>query len=141
MTKANFTQHFQTLVRHLTDTELGYLLGCSADGARKMRHGTVQSLKLQAALRLARELGISPWEVAGETPPRLSKRSPSKGNPSDASPSPAEANPSVSSTEFAELRNEVQQLQTELRETREAIRSLVSELHDRRTHPAPDAPT
>jgi len=34
-----------------------------------MRSGDIKSLKLQAALRLARELKISPWYLAGEAEP------------------------------------------------------------------------
>jgi transcriptional regulator with XRE-family HTH domain len=71
MTVASFSKRFKELVRGLTDTELGFILGVSADAARKMRNGDIKSLKLQAALRLARELKISPWYLAGEAePPR-----------------------------------------------------------------------
>ncbi len=69
MTVASFSKRFKELVRGLTDTELGFILGVSADAARKMRNGDIKSLKLQAALRLARELKISPWYLAGEAEP------------------------------------------------------------------------
>jgi transcriptional regulator with XRE-family HTH domain len=69
MTAASFSKRFKELVRGLNDTELGFVLGVSADAARKMRNGDIKSLKLQAALRLARELKISPWYIAGEVEP------------------------------------------------------------------------
>lgn len=69
MTAASFSKRFKELVRGLNDTELGFILGVSADAARKMRNGDIKSLKLQAALRLARELKISPWYLAGESEP------------------------------------------------------------------------
>jgi transcriptional regulator with XRE-family HTH domain len=66
---ASFSKRFKELVRGLNDTQLGYVLGVSADAARKMRNGDIKSLKLQAALRLARELKVSPWYLAGEPEP------------------------------------------------------------------------
>jgi hypothetical protein len=69
VSSASFSKHFKELVRGLNDTELGYILGVSADAARKMRNGDIKSLKLQAALRLARELQVSPWYLAGEAEP------------------------------------------------------------------------
>ena len=56
MAVVNFSKRFKELVRGLSDTELGYILGVSADAARKMRTGDIKSLKLEAALRLAKEL-------------------------------------------------------------------------------------
>jgi hypothetical protein len=69
MTAASFSKRFKELVRGLSDTELGFILGVTADAARKMRSGDIKSLKLQAALRLSRELEISPWYLAGEAEP------------------------------------------------------------------------
>jgi len=69
MADASFSKRFKALVQDLSDTELGYVLGVSADAARKMRNGDIKSLKLQAALRLARELKVSPWYLAGEPEP------------------------------------------------------------------------
>jgi hypothetical protein len=66
---AAFNKRFKDLVKDLSDTELGYTLGVSADAARKMRSGDIKSLKLEAALRLARKLRISPWYLAGEPEP------------------------------------------------------------------------
>ena len=48
---ATFNKRFKEIVRDLSDTELGYILGVSADAARKMRNGDIKSLKLEAALR------------------------------------------------------------------------------------------
>jgi hypothetical protein len=66
---ATFNKRFKEIVRDLSDTELGYILGVTADAARKMRSGDIKSLKLQAALRLARKMQISPWYLAGEPEP------------------------------------------------------------------------
>ena len=66
---ATFNKRFKEIVRDLNDTELGYILGVSADAARKMRNGDIKSLKLQAALRLARKIQVSPWYLAGEPEP------------------------------------------------------------------------
>jgi transcriptional regulator with XRE-family HTH domain len=66
---ASFSKRFKGLVQGLSDTELGYVLGVSADAARKVRNGDIKSLKLEAALRLARELKLSPWYLAGEPEP------------------------------------------------------------------------
>jgi transcriptional regulator with XRE-family HTH domain len=68
---ASFSKRFKGLVQGLSDTELGYILGVSADAARKIRNGDIRSLKLQAALRLARELKVSPWYLAGEPEPAI----------------------------------------------------------------------
>jgi len=65
----SFSKRLKDLVQGLSDTELGFILGVSADAARKMRNGDIKSLKLQAALRLARELKVSPWYLAGEPEP------------------------------------------------------------------------
>jgi hypothetical protein len=69
MANETFNKRFKQLVQDLSDTELGYILGVSADAARKMRHGDIKSLKLQAALRLARKLEISPWYIGCEAEP------------------------------------------------------------------------
>ncbi len=69
MAVESFSKRFKELVRGLNDTELGFILGVSADAARKMRNGDIKSLKLEAALRLARELKVSTWYLAGEPEP------------------------------------------------------------------------
>ena len=76
----SFSKRFKDLVKGLSDTELGFVLGVSADAARKMRNGDIKSLKLQAALRLARELKVSPWYLAGEAEPAIAlSRNPATG--------------------------------------------------------------
>ena len=69
MGNATFNKRFKEIVRDLSDTELGYILGVTADAARKMRNGDIKSLKLEAALRLARKMQVSPWYLAGEPEP------------------------------------------------------------------------
>jgi hypothetical protein len=68
---STFNKRFKEIVRDLSDTELGYILGVSADAARKMRNGDIKSLKLEAALRLARKMRVSPWYLAGEPEPPM----------------------------------------------------------------------
>jgi transcriptional regulator with XRE-family HTH domain len=79
MVSVNFSKRFRELVRGLSDTELGYILGVSADAARKVRNGDIKSLKLQAALRLARQLNVSPWYLAGEPEPAVIAAQPFAG--------------------------------------------------------------
>ncbi len=69
MASTKFSKRFKELVADMSDTELGFILGVSATAAGKMRNGDIKSLKLQAALRLARELQISPWYLGGEPEP------------------------------------------------------------------------
>src|ERR1700686_19997 len=68
---STFNKRFKEIVRDLSDTELGYILGVTADAARKKRGGDTKTLKLQAALRLARKMQISPWYLAGEPEPAI----------------------------------------------------------------------
>src|ERR1700692_5061592 len=68
---ATFNKRFKGFVRDLSHTELGYILGVTADAARKMRNGDIKSLKLEAALRLARKMQVSPWYLAGEPEPAI----------------------------------------------------------------------
>jgi transcriptional regulator with XRE-family HTH domain len=79
MAASSFSRRFREVIKGLTDAELGAILGVTSDAARKMRTGRIKSLKLEAALRLARELKVSPWYLAGEPEPatRLAARSPS----------------------------------------------------------------
>jgi len=74
MERTKFTRRFRELVADLSDKELGLIMGVSAIAARKMRNGDIKSLKLQAALRLAKELKISPWYLGGEPEPVTSAR-------------------------------------------------------------------
>ena len=69
MAASGFSKRFREVIRGLSDAQLGAILGVTTDAARKMRAGRIKSLKLEAALRLARELRISPWYLAGETEP------------------------------------------------------------------------
>jgi hypothetical protein len=69
MASTKFSRRFKELVADMSDTELGFILGVSASAAQKMRNGDIKSLKLQAALRLAKELQISPWYLGGEPEP------------------------------------------------------------------------
>ena len=69
MAASSFSKRFREAVKGLSDAELGAILGVTTDAARKMRTGRIKSLKLEAALRLARELRISPWFLGGETEP------------------------------------------------------------------------
>ena len=69
MAKSTFQKRFAEIVQGLTDKELGEILGVTPDAARKMRVGDTKSLKLHAALRLARELNVSPWYLVGEPEP------------------------------------------------------------------------
>lgn|ERR1700729_1648759 len=71
MAASGFNRRFREVIKGLTDAELGAILGVTTDAARKMRTGRIKSLKLEAALRLAREMKISPWYLAGETEPAL----------------------------------------------------------------------
>jgi hypothetical protein len=68
-TPTAFTKRVKELVRDIDNAELGHILGVTTDGARKLRLGNTVSLKLQAGLRLAAYLGISPWYLAGEPEP------------------------------------------------------------------------
>ena len=80
MAASSFSRRFREVIKGLTDAELGAILGVTTDAARKMRTGRIKSLKLEAALRLARELKISPWYLAGEPEPatRLTAGPPSE---------------------------------------------------------------
>jgi hypothetical protein len=75
MASTKFSRRFKELVADMSDTELGFILGVSASAAQKMRNGDIKSLKLQAALRLAKELQISPWYLGGEPEPVISSAS------------------------------------------------------------------
>jgi transcriptional regulator with XRE-family HTH domain len=80
MAASSFSRRFREVIKGLTDAELGAILGVTSDAARKMRAGRIKSLKLEAALRLARELKISPWYLGGELEPatRLAAGPPSE---------------------------------------------------------------
>jgi transcriptional regulator with XRE-family HTH domain len=126
---ASFSKRFKELVQGLSDTELGYILGVSADAARKMRNGDIKSLKLQAALRLARELKVSPWYLAGEpepsvplaaTPERRRARNPARKDRQALERAQLETAESalLLHDEVAELRSRVRRLEANLEELR-----------------------
>jgi hypothetical protein len=126
---ASFSKRFKGLVQGLSDTELGYILGVSADAARKMRNGNIKSLKLQAGLRLARELKVSPWYLAGEPEPtvRLATnpergRAPSRTRRNRPTIEQAQLETAESALllhdELAELRSRVRRLEADLEELR-----------------------
>src|SRR2546423_8114695 len=141
MANETFNKRFKQLVQGLSDTELGYVLGLSADAARKMRHGDIKSLKLQAALRLARKLDVSPWYIACEPEPttplpplphtRGTRKSASVSEPTESLRHTPVANtvnlPEVLAgvaTFQAEMRSEMQAMRSELQATHAAIRDL-----------------
>jgi hypothetical protein len=113
---ASFSKRFKTLVKGLNDTELGYVLGVSADAARKMRNGDIKSLKLQAALRLARELKVSPWYIAGEPEPQSPARK-GRGALDQAQLETAES-ALLLHDEIVELRSRVRRLEADVEELR-----------------------
>ena len=126
---ASFSKRFKGLVQGLSDTELGYILGVSADAARKMRNGDIKSLKLEAALRLARELKVSPWYLAGEPEPALPlATSPESGRARNRARKDRQAleraqletaeSALLLHDEVAELRSRVRRLEADLEELR-----------------------
>jgi DNA-binding Xre family transcriptional regulator len=122
-----FSKRFKELVKNLSDTELGYILGVTSYAARKLRSGEIKSLKLEAALRLARKLEVSPWYIAGEREPstgtlRTRGRSASPavdagnpGNPEDAQLQAAEGT-LLLHDEVVELRARVRRLEAAVSE-------------------------
>ena len=101
------------LTSGLNDTQVGEMMGTTADAARKLRIGEIRSIKLENALRLCRRLGISPWYLAGEV------------EPLDATPQGNDRSEPAAVTTL-ELAREVQQL-------REDVHLLLS---DRQGRPA-----
>jgi hypothetical protein len=57
--------------RAISRLPVSFAFDITTDAARKMRSGRIKSLKLEAALRLARELKISPWYLPGEPEPPM----------------------------------------------------------------------
>jgi transcriptional regulator with XRE-family HTH domain len=153
MANETFNKRFKQLVQGLSDTELGYVLGVSADAARKMRQGDIKSLKLQAALRLARKLDISPWYIACEPepttplPPLPQTRGTHKAS---STPKPADSlrhTPEESTIKIPnvladvasfqkEIRAEMQEIRSELQATHTAIREIVKLLAKQGLPPA-----
>jgi transcriptional regulator with XRE-family HTH domain len=141
MANDTFNKRFKQLVQGLSDTELGYVLGVSADAARKMRQGDIKSLKLQAALRLARKLDISPWYIACEPepttplPPLPQTRGTHKASsvpkladslrhtPVESTMNIPDVLPNVAKFQ-KEMRAEMRQMRSELQATYTAIREI-----------------
>jgi hypothetical protein len=129
---ASFSKRFKALVQGLNDTELGYILGVSADAARKMRNGDIKSLKLQAALRLARELQVSPWFLAGEAEPATP--TPTSTNPDAQEPrSRVRRNHSVLEKAQLETAESALLLHDEVVELRARVRRLEADLEELRS--------
>jgi transcriptional regulator with XRE-family HTH domain len=53
----------------VTNEQARKALGVSRSAYDKLRAGTTKSIELVGGLRLARLLGVSPWELAGEPEP------------------------------------------------------------------------
>lgn len=53
----------------LNEADIASASGISATTAGRLLNGSTPSIKLDAALRLCRRLGVSPWELAGEREP------------------------------------------------------------------------
>jgi transcriptional regulator with XRE-family HTH domain len=126
----SFSKRFKDLVQGLSDTELGFVLGVSADAARKMRSGDIKSLKLQAALRLARELKVSPWYLAGEPEPTIALNpNPPSGRARKKAPKGRQAleHAQLETAESALLlHDEVAELRARVRRLEAAIEELQS---------------
>jgi len=134
MVPETFNKRFKQLVHDLNDTELGYILGVSADAARKMRHGDIKSLKLQAALRLARKLEISPWYIGCEPEPKapLPQTRSTRRTSAAAAPTVALGHIPVGSATstpevpaaLAKLQEEMREIRSELQATNTALRNI-----------------
>ncbi len=69
MADETFTERFNRLTKAIPDAEMMTTLGMSHSGLLKVRSGDTKTLKLHAALRLARKIGVSPWYLACEPEP------------------------------------------------------------------------
>lgn len=124
-------QALKDAVKGLSDAELGAILGVTTDAARKMRSGRIKSLKLEAALRLPRELKISPWYLAAESEPavRLLPAVATKVSDRRRRPAPdrASARAQLETAESAPLlHDEVVELRTRVPRLERAIEELRS---------------
>jgi len=61
MSGETFTERFKRLTAGIPEPELLYILGVKDGALQKLIDGSTQSLKLEAGLRLADRLGVSPW--------------------------------------------------------------------------------
>jgi transcriptional regulator with XRE-family HTH domain len=131
MAASGFGKRFKEVIRGLSDAELGSILGVTTDAARKMRTGRIKSLKLEAALRLARELRISPWYLAGEAEPAMRLRAgPSSDRQHRARPPKPDHRLDRAELETAEsallLHDEVVELRARMRRMEAAVEELQS---------------
>lgn len=65
------TERFNRLTAQLSETHVASIMGVTEGAVRKLRRGDTQSYDLKRALRLCRELGVSPWYLACESEPTL----------------------------------------------------------------------
>jgi hypothetical protein len=135
MANETFNKRFKQLVQGLSDTELGYVLGLSADAARKMRQGDIKSLKLQAALRLARKLDISPWYIACEPeptvplPPLPQTRGTRKASSVSAPTESLRHAPVVNTSEIPDVLADVARFQKKMRAEIQEMRGELQAIH------------
>lgn len=118
-----FTERFNRLTDGLGDTELAHVLGMTVWGVRKLRQGDTQSLKLDQALRLCRRLGVSPWDLGGETAPTGIEPGPS--------PAVATPTPDVLAAAIDALRADLVETNEELARAQERIAALEDARHGR----------
>jgi hypothetical protein len=113
MSGETFTERFKRLTAGIPEPELLYILGIKDGALTKLQDGTTQSLKLEAGLRLADRLGVSPW-LFTSAPERATQPTP-----------PADENESVSLTlgEFRSLRTTIEELQ-------KAVGSVIDDVAD-----------
>ena len=129
MAASSFSKRFREVIKGLTDAELGAILGVTTDAARKMRTGRIKSLKLEAALRLARELKISPWYLVGETEPasRLKAGPPSERHRRHQAEKARSDRAQLETAESALLlHDEVVELRSRIRRLEAAVEELLS---------------
>lgn len=129
MAAFSFSKRFRELVKGLSDAELGAVLGVTTDAARKMRSGRIKSLKLEAALRLARELKVSPWYLAGEPEPagRLARDAATVAARPVRRPKADQARAQLETAEGALLlHDEVARLRARVRRLERAVEALRS---------------
>jgi len=116
-----FSDRFVRLTHGLEDADLVKITGLKYSTIRDIKSGKTKSIKLDAALRLCRRLGISPWEL--QNFPR-----PIGGESDDPSPALAASLETRFATLEADLiahvERALQSSQRELEELRSALESL-----------------
>jgi hypothetical protein len=130
MAASGFNKRFREVIRGLSDAQLGAILGVTTDAARKMRTGRIKSLKLDAGLRLARELKVSPWYLAGESEPATRLRAGPPQHRRHGRARSGNQDPDPAQLETAEgallLHDEVVELRARLRRVETAVAELQS---------------